>query len=296
MSIFTCCERLDETKYLHTCGCPSASFTCESEEVNATLCGWDEFDGYESTPPNRYMTRGNTGSGQFIRRITATGEEFARSNIVIAGSKTYSNECVVSGGYTQTRSYTDIDDGELCSTTSAYSSEGLEDIARVHVATNDRCAILFNGAPTSSTVSASSYSKEYTGTDTNTTGSWTVTLTDIDTESNALARETPITGTSCSSLWETRSTGFSFKKRTSGYTIECADLIIGYEYEATPSIRKRTSVIGSYGAWEDVTVTPITFTATAKTETIDDEGNPIDLDHIQGYEYEITSVTIEKTA
>jgi hypothetical protein len=73
-------------------------------------------------------------------------------------------------------------------------------------------------------------------------------------------------------------------------------LVVGLEYEVKPAIRRRTAVIGSFGVWEDVTVTPVTFTATATTETIDQSGSPIALDHIQGYEYEITGVNIEKTA
>jgi len=128
------------------------------------------------------------------------------------------------------------------------------------------------------------------------TGSGTAVLSIEDTEADAIARETPTTGTSCSSLWETRSTGFSWVKRTSGYTIECENLVIGLQYEVTPSIRKRVAIIGSYGAWEDVAVTPVTFTASATTETIDNGGDPIALDHIQGYEYEITGVNVEKKA
>ena len=121
-------------------------------------------------------------------------------------------------------------------------------------------------------------------------------ISEIDTDTAAADRETPIVGISCSSLWETRSTGFSFTKRTSRYTIECDNLVIGVEYEVTPIIQKRTTVIGSYGEWEEVEVTPTTFTATATTETIDDGGDPIELDHVQGYEYEITGVNIEKKA
>jgi ribosomal protein L18E len=64
----------------------------------------------------------------------------------------------------------------------------------------------------------------------------------------------------------------------------------------TPSIKKRTAVIGSYGAWEDVTVSSTSFTATDTTKTIDNGGDPIELDHVQGYEYQITGVNIEKKA
>tara|TARA_R110002073_G_scaffold58625_1_gene148345 strand:- start:2646 stop:3086 length:441 start_codon:yes stop_codon:yes gene_type:complete len=124
----------------------------------------------------------------------------------------------------------------------------------------------------------------------------TRTISVVDTEEEAEARATPIDGTSCTSTWQVRSTGFSWVKRTSGYTIECDDLVVGVEYEVKPAIRRRTAVIGSFGAWEDVTITPVTFTATATTKTIDQSGEPIPLEHIQGYEYEITAVSIEKTA
>ena len=45
-----------------------------------------------------------------------------------------------------------------------------------------------------------------------------------------------------------------------------------------------------------MTVTPVDFTATSDTETIDDGGDFIELDSIQGWEYEITAVSIEKKA
>ena len=127
------------------------------------------------------------------------------------------------------------------------------------------------------------------------------TLSEEDTELDAVNRETPVNGTSCSSTYEVRGTtdtSFSWQIRTSGYTIECDDLLIGIEYEVTPLIRRRTVVLPSsnFGAWEDVMVTPVSFIATATTHTIDDAGNPIDLDHISGYEYEITGVNIEKKA
>lgn len=296
MSIFTCCERGDETKYLHPCGCPSAIVSCESEGINATLCGFSEFDGYESSPPKKYRSRTNTGSGQTIRKITATGETYATTNIAISGTRTYDDLCVVSGNYTFTKSYTSTADGLLCSSTSTtYNTEGIESTTSVIIGTTETCTTLFTCANPTSTVSATSYQKGG-GCGENRSGSWSVQLGTEDTEEDAIERETPEAGTSCSSLWETRSTGFSFTIRTSGYTIECSGLIVGLEYEVHPLIRKRTAVIGSYGEWEDVTVISTSFTATATTETIDQSGNPIELDHVQGYEYEITGVNIEKKA
>jgi hypothetical protein len=126
-------------------------------------------------------------------------------------------------------------------------------------------------------------------------GSYVATLSNEDTDQDAIDRaelDPPTTGTSCSSRWETRNTQFDWIKRSSEYTIECENLVIGCEYEVTPIIRKRTALDDGSGTWEDVTVASEIFTATAKTKTI----GPTSLDLIQGYEYEITGVNIEKTA
>ena len=62
MSIFTCCEREDETKYLHTCACPSATFSCESDQISPTLCGLSEYSGFASSPPIKYTRESQTQS------------------------------------------------------------------------------------------------------------------------------------------------------------------------------------------------------------------------------------------
>ena len=294
MSIFTCCERGDETKYLHTCACPSASVICESEEVNPTLCGFSEYSGGGTTPsvpPLKYSTE-TFNEERIIRDWDCTCgaykvKEELDYNISIA--KTFdtsvedcatSTEPPVQFTNTQTSYGPDYED---------YVCVG----SKITIGPNTNYNNLVyeaSGSPFNSTVST------------------TVSQRIIDAGSffyfdpsscggQPYAQRKRIkTWTSCSSLWETRNTGFSFIDRTSGYAIECSDLIVGFEYDVTPSIRKRTAVIGSYGVWEDVTVTPVTFTATATTETIDQSGGPIPLDHIQGYEYEITAVSIEKTA
>jgi hypothetical protein len=124
-------------------------------------------------------------------------------------------------------------------------------------------------------------------------------ISDIDTEQDAINRKSATLGTLNSSVWSTRSTGYYFTHRTCAYTINCSNLFIGFNYKVTPSIRKRTAITGSstginYGTWENVEVTPYTFTATATTETINDNGDPIDLDLVQGYQYQVTGATIEK--
>ena len=314
MSIFTCCERGDETKYLHTCACPSASVICESEEVNPTLCGFSEYSGGGTTPsvpPLKYSTE-TFNEERIIRDWDCTCgaykvKEELDYNISIA--KTFDTS--VEDCATSTEPPV-----QFTNTQTSYGPD-YEDFvcvgSKITIGPNTNYNNLVyeaSGSPFNSTVSTTVSQRiidagSFFYFDPSSCGgqpyaqrkrikTWTLSVP--DTDALAIARATPVAGTSCSSLWETRNTGFSFIDRTSGYAIECSDLIVGFEYDVTPSIRKRTAVIGSYGVWEDVTVTPVTFTATATTETIDQSGGPIPLDHIQGYEYEITAVSIEKTA
>lgn len=281
MSFFECCERLDESKYLHLCACPSATFDCESSEQDAELCGFSEFTDepgiVASVPPKKYRTK---VSSEDHNSITTCSEACSAPQTIVSGipsrTRSFDADCNFDdgvGGLFQTDFYSCI--LSPCSSSLSFSQNTFTGL---------------NG--NAQEVATSTTSKGFDS------GSivYLTTLSVEDTETDALNRATPSAGTSCSSIYETRSTGFSFTKRTSGYTIACVDLVIGYEYEVTPAIRKRTAVIGSFGAWEDVAVTPVVFTATATTETIDDGGDPIDLDNIQGFEYEITSVNIEKTA
>jgi len=293
MSIFTCCEREDETKYIHPCACPSASVVCESEEINAALCGFSEYSGFSSFPPLKYRVEEWSGQIYAVTDIGGIGIDlcgYGTRGRKWAGSKLVSALDCSSSDTRSADSYSDAVEtstGFPCANSgnpgacTPPSTRGGNYFPSVTFSTISATLKEADPVTTSLTICEESAQKE---------------LKVLDTEQDAIDRETPVTGTSCSSLWETRSTGFSFIDRTSGYTIECSDLIVGLEYEVTPSIRKRTAVIGSYGAWEDVTVSSTSFTATATTETIDSSGNPIALDHIQGYEYEITGANIEKKA
>ena len=310
MSIFTCCEREDETKYLHTCTCPSASFVCESEQIDPTLCGFSEYTS-PSTPPKKYRQEKETNSfGSYTRNrccqpsftepyevqprfvdqstsaytktLTYDISTCALTGVTVLGNATRTDYQYCDGQPTgtSTRTYSDTCGGYVGNVTQSPTTSTTK---------GESCNLTqsFN----------SSYPEECEGSvEVSLNGAGSTVLSVEDLDADAVNRETPVEGTSCSSLFETRSTGFSWVQRTSGYTIECLDLVVGLEYEVTPSIRKRTAVTGSYGAWEDVTVSPTSFTATATTETIDNSGNPIALDYIQGYEYEITGVNIEKKA
>ena len=305
MSIFTCCERADETKYFHTCGCPSASFTCVSESISPELCGYSEYVS-PTTPPKKYRTETQTNSfGSYTRNkccqpsftdpyevqlslidqstsdytLTSTYNisTCALTSVIVRGNatrtiyqycdgeptgtfnRTYSDSCGGFVGNVTLDPTTSTTKGEVCALTQLFNASAEEEC-------EGSVQVSLNG-----------------------TGSTVLSSEDLDAD--AVNRETPSAGTSCSSLWSTRDTGFSWTKRTSSYVIECASLVVGVEYEVAPLIRRRTAVIGSEGAWEDVTVSAITFTATSNTKSF----AAVALDHIQGYEYQITGVTIEKT-
>ena len=235
MSIFTCCEREDETKYLHPCGCPSASVGCESEMIQAEVGLFSDEDD-TTLPTIYYKTKTIT--------FACSGEDGEkRTNKWIPPAVTSVGQCPDANSF-----LSNLNGTTICSAFTFPSCGGNEE-------------------------------KIYN-------------YLDPDSEADALARTTPTTGTNCSSLWQTRSTGRQFTKRTSAYTIECSGLIVGLEYEVHPSIEKRTAVIGSEGAWEDVDVTPVIFTATSDTKSF----AAVALDHVQGYEYKITGANIEKTA
>lgn len=311
MSIFTCCEREDETKYLHTCACPSATFSCESESIEPTLCGYSEYSGFASNPPLKYLTKTIQYEKYDIDRWHCCNgldgkfyEKNRTGSLQDNGKYVYSYDPLDCSGPTTTTSppncFGSTGHGSV-STTVQYCTGTPFTTTFCLNSINEYELTIVSATRRESDITTVNYMNSiFPQCDGNIESKFhnirSAVFAVEDTEANAIARETPEDGTSCSSTWQTRSTGFSWVKRTSGYTIECDNLVVGLGYKVNPAIRRRTVVIGSFGAWEDVTVTPVTFTATATTETIDQSGSPIALDHIQGYEYEITSVNIEKTA
>ena len=304
MSIFTCCERADETKYLHPCGCPGASYTCESESISPSLCGFEEINksGFTpSSPPLKYRRMDIVGTGAYVLESTCDGTSYNNFESTRSGTsycergildctKVPSVSSVIDSF--QFRSCVDgaVEDGgsgvNIVSTGANVCSQGDSNwyFGLSQVATSNTSAYSLNNE--------SNQDDERRN---------TKTLSVVDEDDDAIARETPAAGTSCSSTLQVRGdtyTEFGWTIRTSGYPIECDDLFIGIEYEVTPLIRKRTVVLpaSNFGAWVAVAVTPVSFIATATTHTIDNAGGPIDLDHISGYEYEITGVNIEKKA
>lgn len=310
MNFFVCCEREDETSYLHPCNCPSASFSCESEQISPRLCGFSEYTGdgvVASEPPMTYLVKtleweqysigqwaccpsGDDEGYHKIRTTTLsdpgttvqTYDPLVNCNSYTITTDPSSNGCFSSAGYGRSSSTTQFCNAESSTSTACIpnlpNDSSVVSTTRIIREQNSRAYIV--GGECDGQLEARSDEL------------YSYTLSSADTEENAIKRETPEEGTSCSSLSETRSNGFSWVVRTSKYTIECLGLAIGTEYEVAPSIRKRTAVIGSYGEWEDVTISPTTFTATSDTKSF----AAVALDHVQGYEYQITGVNIEKKA
>lgn len=116
MSIFSCCEREDETKYLHTCRCPSVQLITSSEKRDLLLCGHSEYGSTPSSPPKKYLTETKTvdaGQSNGIITIYTCEEPFVKVDDqcyrVENGICYYRNENSTSCNYTQS-TFCDGDD------------------------------------------------------------------------------------------------------------------------------------------------------------------------------------------
>jgi len=295
--LFTCCTKADDEKYIHPCGCPTASLQFQSAEKDLFLDGFIEFENaannvYKSSPPKKYLKCVNvydwtiTCPGwctTYVLKYSVVSDGVRQITFDVNGNAINPPSTKIERYHNPYRNC----DGSI-SITYFYRDFSLTSNTFVQSTTLNSLQVTYNA----SCAGASGYP----GTDTRNRSS---TLSIENTEQDAINRQSAILGNENSSLWSTRSTGYYFTYRTCAYTINCSNLIIGLKYKVTPTIRKRTAINGSssginYGTFEDVEVTPYTFTATATTETIDDNGNPIDVDLVQGYQYEVTGATIEK--
>jgi len=276
---------------LNECTPPSATIDCVSETLGVSMDGWKEVT-ESQMPPVTYTTLTITGSGteyNFRECNGANYNDFERSNSGSAICQIESDGSETTTGAV-TQEYTFRDCGE---NGPEITSQGQSDIV-----TN---ACIFSSSQWHQSYTVTSETSAYFATSTLEGGEVrrTNTISNIETEEMATERagnEGPEISDEPSSTWQTRSTGYFFTKQTCGYNVQCAGLKIGIEYSVLLQIRKRTAVQppSNFGEWEDVDVDPVLFTATSNVHTIDDGGERIELDHIQGYEYEITDVTISK--
>lgn len=294
----SCCDKEDGGTYEFPC-CPSVSVDCESESKTASLCGYSEYTGYESSPPKKYKKQKLSG-GYETYAAYACNEFCSPDHFPFGDTREttteyervteYDSNCVeqelslTMGVLTTTHRGSGSASncgGGTSTSTSNFSYNVTPNI--INSATEAEWEAIDNDYFSSGDCAGKLSQKFERG--------LTFALDSPDSETDALDRATPSSGSSCSSVWQTRSTGFSFTKRTSEYTLNMSNLIDGQGYRVKPIIRRRTAVIGSEGAWEDVATGWQSFTASGSTHSI----GPTALTHTQGYEYEITDAFVEAT-
>ena len=130
-------------------------------------------------------------------------------------------------------------------------------------------------------------------------GTDTLVESSEDTDDDALARAIPTTGTACTTIYELRTTLFSFTHRAVEYTATATNLVVGVEYTGCVRIQKREAYSGTEpdGAdtetWIDVEPDTIeAFTATTTEETLAED---VELPIAQGWEYRIAGAYIWPT-
>jgi len=288
--------------YINLCGCPSVAVVCASESKTATLCGYDEF--VASSPPAKYLKETVNGSGSYtftgVSCEASTGARSSSGGASQSGTREYD----LSGGictppatnsFSYSANYSGCEGscsdsgsltgwpgavyyGLLPNCTSVRSSSGYTDLDTATIRTR---SIDPGWKPSSGDWSVS--------------GTLTFTLSIPDTEADALARETATTGTSCFSLYQLRTTSFSFTQRTVTYTATASNLVVGVPYEGCVRIRRRESYSGTEPvdadtAWYDVE--PDTIAAFTPTATEEEVATDVALPNVQGYEYEVVGAYV----
>jgi hypothetical protein len=288
--------------YVHLCGCPSVEVECASESKTATLCGIVEAPGFESTPPKKYrkLTASMSGTATIEYEAPSSCEGDANFQRVAQSGTTdliYNvNTCVTSidpVGWSADPSlgvhWLDYDYkcSGLCDPPSPPACLDSVTAGRVGNELNWFGDSISATVRTVDVILSSSSPSEITTT--------TKTLSEEDTEADAFARVTATTGTSCSSLYQLRTTSFRFTQRTVTYTATASNLVIGVQYEGCVRIRRREAYSGTVPPeadteWYDVE--PDTIAAFTPTATDEEVATDIALPNVQGYEYEVVGAYV----
>lgn len=335
-----CCTREDvddepQPPYLHKCGCPAVEAICESLEKDAALCGYSEFPGFESVPARKYRSKAWVeGARTFLTYAGLCSPCVAvktreQSIPELSGTDTIDPDTCAetlgsdsAAGTVTTQSWSGCPSPVLTGSTTTNptrSQYGAPPIIESLSATTGRT--VYPEVPGS----ACSGSFYYIGSSEQTD---TATLSDEDTEADALDRTTAVAGSSCSSLWEIRTDDFDFIKRSADYALKASRLQIDAVYKARAYLRRRPAIKNPAGGsvyvdedgnpseWRSVDdedaplIDEYIFTATAAEmlvpttgtwsddntdEVIDNEEvtPSIEIPLVQGWEYQIESVSIE---
>lgn len=283
--------------YINRCGCPSVAVVCTSENKTATLCGYNEFN-TASVPPKKYRKKVDITHYSSANYSCCSGGVIKVNDQAVevtARNYTYeynANDC----------SFTTIgENGQLDYTTFIVCTNTVSSTSTGPISTIGASEYTVNST-TNKTADSSTRTFQTTGpcptlpylrSEVNHTGE--INLSIEDTEADALARETATTGTSCSSIYQLRTTLFNFTKRTATYSATVTNLVVGVEYEGCVRIRKRESYSGTPPAgadteWEDVE--PDTISSFTATDTEEEVATDVDVPNAQGYEYEVVSAHV----
>ena len=271
---------------LNECTPPSATIDYVSETLNVSLCGFEEFTNFldieQSTPVKYYKRKESNRDYNYTEYYGA--EQCATVPVFIFSGNPkkvwqYDPDCIlaIQEDAEYERQY--------------YDSNYINGVC---VGEYDNTTTLTHGAFNEGTI-VSTTQKDL---NVNNQITGTIVLSEEDTEQAALDRAIeagPIIDNLRTSIWEVRTYQKEFVKQVSKYRIHLNFLKEDSDYKVTPIIQRRSLVLESgSGPWEEVEVDPFLFTATSNVHTIDDEGEMIELDHVQGYEYRMWDLTIEE--
>lgn len=307
MTAFPCCTcpeppgydaEVDDPlpKYRNKCGCPSATLTCVSAQKNARLCGFSEFSGYASVPPKKYRTSEYTGECRADFPSVRYKGEFTGAYVLNADCDVTQNSRDIDGLRSSTGSQI-----AQCSADASFFGRNFQLRTYPLSATTQklRVAFFFDAWRDISYLweTAGAVKCSDTGLQ---------TLSDEDTEADALARAEETAGTDCFSRYELRTTLFSLTVRTVKFSLELTNLCYGRAYEGCVRIRKRKAFSGTVPdgevvEWEDIepfTFGPITPSAANTTDGVTTTAEITDQDLVggtedaRGWEYEIVSAHV----
>ncbi|MGZ0657107.1 hypothetical protein ACWPKS_16000 [Coraliomargarita sp. W4R72] len=277
-------------KYRIKCGKPTIAISYVSTETAAELCGHSEYID-PSEPPKKYRIETVSASGTITQ---GAGGAITRT-CSVSGSWTFDAEdCTDEKSYTYNYTIDGVSEASDCSSSevkSTFSGYG----SRVIGGADWGCDDPFYETPVENDISTLVYKTDYDGLDTAIEGTATLTLSDEDTEEDAVDRATPTTGTKSTSIYELRTTTFTFTHRTVKYTATASGLVKGVSYHGCIRIQRREAYSGTEPEdadldWYDVESDEIVaFPATSDEK---DVAAAVDLPIAQGWEYRIEGAYI----
>lgn len=237
-------------------GCCNITLTCSGMECRtrggtASLCGYSEWTGYESTPPKKYrlLSQGGAYTFVFYTDLTCATPTGAPDIVCTwAGTCSYnSSTCAETQGGTQDCGGGPVTNcGNLGSDFTPGSADTTTTSVNLDAIVTGTCRT--GGGSQGKYSAASQYAH----------------LTVEDTESQAITRLLAGAGgtwsswsaassTTCLARWESRTSGFSLTYQEAQWRIVFTGLTASTRYEVDVKMYRRTYGSGSYALYQTVT-------------------------------------------